>query len=283
MARRDQERSRREFLIEIGVAAGTASGILACRDAAAARSQPEYGFLIDTTRCKYCKKCIDACEEKHRDGTPGTHYTDVKLAYPRDADGDAVAVPLHCMHCIDPPCVPVCQGGALEKSALGPVTLNDDKCIGCLSCLSVCPFENCLHYQSYPVKFYKCDLCYDRIAGGLAPACVDACKRVYYDALSFGPFGDILPQARQRAEKIGGVLLYPERTHSLILFEEEKFNEALMAELFGFSRSFSIQADAKAALSEIAHLGWLPIIGGAALYLRKKRMERSPDGEDLEG
>jgi hypothetical protein len=77
--------------------------------------------------------------------------------------------------------------------------------------------------------------------------------------------------------------LYPERTHSLILFEEEKFNEPLMAELFGFSRSFSIQADAKATLSEIAHLGWLPIIGGAAFYLRKKRMERSPDGEDLEG
>jgi len=81
---------------------------------------------------------------------------------------------------------------------------------------------------------------------------------------------------------MGGVLLYPEKTHTLILFEKEKFNEPLMAELFGFSRGFSSQADAKAALSEIAHLGWLPIIGGAALYLHRKRMERSPDGEDLE-
>jgi len=117
----------------------------------------------------------------------------------------------------------------------------------------------------------------------LAPACVEACKRIYYDALSFGPFGEILQQARQRAEEIGGVLLYPEETHNLILFEEEQFNESLMAELFGFSRTFSSQADAKATLSQIAHLGWLPIIGGAALYLRNKRIERSPEGEDLQG
>ena len=71
MARQGQKRSRREFLIEIGVAAGTASGILACRDAPAARSQPEFGFLIDTTRCKYCKKCIDACERSTGTELPG--------------------------------------------------------------------------------------------------------------------------------------------------------------------------------------------------------------------
>jgi Fe-S-cluster-containing dehydrogenase component len=207
----------------------------------------------------------------------------VRLAYPQGTDGKALAVPLHCLHCIDPPCVPVCQGGALEKTALGPVTLDNNKCIGCLSCLSVCPFENCLHYQSYPVKFYKCDLCYDRIAEGLPPACVEACKRVYHDALSFGPFSEILQQGRQRVEEIGGVLLYPEKTHNLILFEDEAFNEPLMAELFGFSRAFSGQADAKATLSQIAHLGWLPIIGGAAVYLRKKRMERSSGGEKEEG
>jgi Fe-S-cluster-containing dehydrogenase component len=272
VAKQVDKRSRREALI--GMATGAAGGLLASTSILAAPRQSEYGLLIDTTLCKYCKECIKACEAKRGDGTPGTFYVDVELTYPRGKERGALAVPFLCLHCIDPPCVTVCQGGALQKTALGPVTLDDNKCIGCLSCLSVCPFERCIHYQSIPVKFFKCDMCYDRIAEGKPPACVDACEKARYDALIFGPFSEILQQGRQRAEEMGGILLYPEETNILLLFREEEFNEPLMAELFGFSRTYSHQAQAKATITQMAHLGWLPLVGGTYFYLRKKRSER---------
>jgi len=274
-------RSRRDFLVT--AAAGTAAGTVGLLASCSAPAEAQYGFLIDTTECKYCKKCITACEEIHDNGFPGTHYTDVRLTYPRGEESQALAVPLHCVHCTDPPCVPVCQGVALEKTPLGPVTLDDNKCIGCMSCVSVCPFENSLYYQSVPVRMFKCDMCYDLVVEGRPPACVDACRGAFYDALVFGPFGDILAEGRKRAETTGGVLLYPEKTSNLILFREEEF--PVMADLFGYSPSFSVQADAKATITEIAHYGWLPFIGGVAFYVdrwRKNRMERlgGPENKD---
>ncbi len=280
MAERNDRRSRRDFLITL--AAGTAGGALVSTDAVPAARQSEFGFLIDTTRCKYCLECIRDCEDIHQD-TPGTFYINVSRSYPRGKDGGAVAVPTLCLHCIDPPCVTVCQSGALEKTALGPVILDDDKCIGCLSCLSVCPFDDCLHYQSTPVRFFKCDMCYDRISEGVPPACVEACEKANYDALFCGPFSEILEQGRELAEEVGGVLLYPEDTNSLIVFKEEDYNEPLMAKQFGFSRRFSLQARAKATITRIAHLGWLPIIGGLFLHLRKNRTERPAGPEQEEG
>jgi Fe-S-cluster-containing dehydrogenase component len=266
--------SRRDFLTV--VTAGTASGLLASCGA----SSEQYGMLIDITECKYCKECIRACEAIHANGFPGTNYTDVKLTYPRGEDDKAVAFPLHCVHCTDPPCVPVCQSGALEKTPIGPVTLDDNKCIGCLSCVSVCPFENCLTYQALPARMFKCDMCYDLIVQGEQPACVDACQNVYYDALVFGTFGDILEEGRKRAAEKGALLLYPEKTANLVLFREEDL--PVMADLYGYGSSYSIQADAKATITELTHYGWLPIIGGLAFYIdrwRKNRIDQKGETE----
>ena len=281
MAENKKSPSRRDFLI--GMAVGTAGGILTSAEVLAAAKPPEYGFLIDTTLCKYCLECEKACEEVHDDGTPGTHYTEVKLTHPQGEQSDPLAVPMHCLHCIDAPCVPVCQGKALEETTLGPVILDDDKCIGCLSCISVCPFEKTIHYQSTPAKIFKCDLCYDRIVAGDSPACVDACEKMLYDALSFGPFTEILEKGQKRAAEIGGLLMYPERTSTLILFEEGKFNAPMMTSLFGTSRNYPMQAKAKATLTRLAHWAWLPLIGGWVYYMRENRIDRStgPEKEEV--
>jgi hypothetical protein len=78
------------------------------------------------------------------------------------------------------------------------------------------------------------------------------------------------------------VLLYPEDSHSLILFDEEKFNEPLLADMFGYTRSYSAQSRAKATLTQLAHLGWLPIIGGLYFYLSGNGIGKStgPDKEE---
>lgn len=286
--------SRREFII--GMAAGTAGSLLVSRNILAAVPTSEHGILIDTTLCKYCKECIRACEEKHQDGTPGTHYIDVTLTHPLREDPyalvapenmnpddlaeDALPVPLFCIHCIDAPCVTACQSIALVKTPLGAVTLDQNKCIGCLACISVCPIEKCLHYQAFPPKMFKCDMCYDRIVEGNEPACVDACRKIRYDALIFGPFNEIYEEGKRRAEERGGVLLYPEDSHSLILFDEKKFNAPMLADMFGFTRSYSGQARTKANLTQWAHLGWLPIMGGLYFYLRGNGKSTGPEKEE---
>ena len=46
-----------------------------------------------------------------------------------------------CMHCEEPACASVCPVGALQKTALGPVVYDADKCMGCRYCMPACPFQ----------------------------------------------------------------------------------------------------------------------------------------------
>ena len=46
-----------------------------------------------------------------------------------------------CMNCEDPACASVCPVGALKKTALGPVTYDESKCMGCRYCMVACPFS----------------------------------------------------------------------------------------------------------------------------------------------
>ena len=237
----------------------------------------EYGILVDTTRCTCCNKCIDACEMKHRGVNPGTFYTDVTLTYPRGKENRALPVPSRCMHCNDSPCVTVCQGKALSKQPEGPITWEEDKCIGCLSCVSVCPFDKSLHYASSKAKVFKCDMCYDLISEGNKPLCVEICEEYGHYALSFGLFDEMLDKGMQRAEEVDGVLLYPEATHTLMLFKDEEFNRSLMQNIFGFGDVYPSQARVKADITKYVRLGWIPVVGGLVFYVlnwRKNRMDK---------
>ena len=44
-----------------------------------------------------------------------------------------------CQHCDDPACASVCPVGALKKTALGPVTYDKSRCMGCRYCMAACP------------------------------------------------------------------------------------------------------------------------------------------------
>ena len=272
------EWSRRDFLK--GGAAGLVTASLGRASKLAADQGGEFAILIDTTRCSYCEKCVGACEERHGGEHPGAFYTQVTLTYPQGKVARPLPVSTRCMHCTDAPCTRVCEGKALTKTARGAVTWNEDRCIGCLSCVNVCPFPKSLHYEPSQGKVYKCDMCYDRIVDGANPACVDVCHAYGYDALSFGPFNDVRELGMQKAQEINGVLLYPEQTHTLILFAAAAMNTGMMSRLFGFTPRYSGEARMKADVTQVAHFGWIPVLGGLAYYglkWRKNRMERPPE------
>jgi len=79
---------------------------------------------------------------------------------------------LQCRHCADPKCVKACISGAMYKDENGIVKNIKEKCVGCLSCVLVCPFGAVKRNKDKGRKIIsKCDLC---IETG-TPACVENC------------------------------------------------------------------------------------------------------------
>lgn len=98
-----------------------------------------------------------------------------------------------CMHCDDAGCMKICPApGALYKTSEGAVAYDKDKCIGCKLCVTSCPF-NVPRYDAQN-KVAKCNLCADRIANGLQPACTKTCPT---GALKFGDREGLIAAAQQ--------------------------------------------------------------------------------------
>ena len=71
--------------------------------------------------------------------------------------------PKSCLHCEDPPCVPVCPTGASYKRKEDGIVLVDyDKCIGCKYCSWACPY-GAREFDEKQKVMKKCTLCVDRI------------------------------------------------------------------------------------------------------------------------
>jgi len=104
------------------------------------------------------------------------------------------------MNCGQPACASVCPVGALQKTALGPVVYDADKCMGCRYCMQACPFQvPSYEWSSRLPRMRKCDMCYERQSRGQFTACTEACPVC---ATKGGDRDALLAEARQRiAEK----------------------------------------------------------------------------------
>jgi formate dehydrogenase iron-sulfur subunit len=101
-----------------------------------------------------------------------------------------------CMHCLEPACVAACLVGGITKTPDGPVVYDPDKCIGCRYCMLACPFHVPRYEWGETTPFMaKCALCFDRLAEGRVPACVEACPE---GALEFGDRDALLDEAYRR-------------------------------------------------------------------------------------
>jgi Flp pilus assembly CpaF family ATPase/NAD-dependent dihydropyrimidine dehydrogenase PreA subunit len=62
----------------------------------------------------------------------------------------------NCKNCKDAPCVKACKEGAIIKQKNGIVTIDLEKCTGCLECIDACPEKAIVINKG---KASKCDLC----------------------------------------------------------------------------------------------------------------------------
>lgn len=163
----------------------------------------KYGMLVDVGKCIGCHACTAACKVKN-DIPDGVFWTKVG-AYEQGIfpNVQAYSAPLgRCMHCDHPACVSACPVGALQKTSDDPVVYDAHKCIGCRYCMTACPFHvPKLDWDALLPSIQKCQLCADRLAAGLDPACASACPT---GALKFGDRSALLVEAKGRIQASGG-------------------------------------------------------------------------------
>ena len=95
-----------------------------------------------------------------------------KAIHPRirvEGEGD-VTYAVSCRHCKDPICIRGCISGALHKEN-GTVCIDRDKCVGCLTCVLLCPYGAVLPGPDGAAM--KCELCLKHSCG--EPACAAGC------------------------------------------------------------------------------------------------------------
>jgi formate dehydrogenase iron-sulfur subunit len=112
-----------------------------------------------------------------------------------------------CKHCTEAACLDVCPTGALFRTEFDTVVVQEDVCNGCGYCVPACPF-GVLDRRELPDergkpdgRVWKCTLCYDRLKGGLEPACAKACPT---DSIQFGPLDELRERAEKRLGKLEG-------------------------------------------------------------------------------
>ena len=97
-------------------------------------------MVIDTRKCVGCDACTIGCVVENK-LPPGVVYRPVV----KTEHGEFPNVQLHftprpCMHCENPPCVPVCPVNATWQRVDGIVAIDYDKCLGCKYCITACPY-----------------------------------------------------------------------------------------------------------------------------------------------
>lgn len=141
------------------------------------------GFHVATNNCYGCKTCTVSCANEHL-LAPGVHLRRIRQINVTDPIGHAF-VAMSCNHCDEPACVANCPVGAYTKQEDTGLVIQDHSiCIGCRTCIEVCPF-NAPAYCEADSTTYKCDGCINRQKAGLAPVCTLTCpsKNITMDEL----------------------------------------------------------------------------------------------------
>jgi formate dehydrogenase iron-sulfur subunit len=186
------------------------------------------GFFTDTSLCIGCKACEVACKEWNQVPEDGLVFTGMSYDNTQGLGADTwrhVAFieqrkPLGgqvggggsdgaqefrwlmssdvCKHCTEAACLDVCPTGALFRTELGSVVVQEDICNGCGYCIPACPF-GVIDQRKEDGRAWKCTLCYDRIGAGGEPACAKACPT---GSIQFGVLEELHAHADQRLEDL---------------------------------------------------------------------------------
>jgi nitrite reductase (NADH) large subunit len=130
-------------------------------------------LMFNRDVCLACRSCELACAVVHSDsGSLEAAVLEAPAPLRRVVivGGRRGIEALRCEQCDEPLCAFSCKSGALRLGADGSgVTFDEERCVGCLMCLMVCPYG--IHPDFERDRIVRCDVC----DGLVSPACVAAC------------------------------------------------------------------------------------------------------------
>jgi len=147
-------------------------------------------LYIDHDKCTGCRLCELVCAVSH-DGISNPTRSRIRVM---KWEAEGLYVPMTCQQCQDAPCLNVCPVKAISQEAeTGRVLVDYNVCIGCRSCVSVCPF-GAMSFNTTDRRVLKCDLC------GGDPQCVRFCD---VKAVDFIEANDVsIIKQRKAAERL---------------------------------------------------------------------------------
>ena len=112
-------------------------------------------LYIDYQKCTGCRTCELVCAVQH-DGCSNPVRSRIKIV---KWEAQGLYIPMSCQQCQDAPCLNICPVKAISKDdGMGRVMVDYDVCIGCRSCVAICPF-GAMSYNVIDKRVFKCDLC----------------------------------------------------------------------------------------------------------------------------
>jgi formate dehydrogenase iron-sulfur subunit len=175
-----------------------------------------YGFFTDTSVCIGCKACEVACKQWNElpgheptfgDGFDNTGKLDSQnwrhvqfidrvpdQTMTTGAGKAWLMMSDVCKHCQNASCMDVCPTNAIIRTEFDTVYIQPDACNGCRDCIAACPY-GVISIDEQTGVAQKCTLCYDRLQGGMEPACAKACPT---QSIQFGPVIELREKAAKR-------------------------------------------------------------------------------------
>ena len=136
--------------------------------------------------CIGCHLCEVYCQLQH------AQSKDIIKAFKRESprplprlrveEKETVSFSMRCQQCDEAPCLYACLTGAITRDDIsGMIKVDEEKCIGCWTCILVCPF-GAIKQDTEQKKTVRCDLC----EGESIPVCVANCPNealVYVESM----------------------------------------------------------------------------------------------------
>ena len=147
-------------------------------------------LYIDYQKCTGCRLCELVCSVSH-DGKSNPARSRIRVI---KWEAEGLYIPMSCQQCQDAPCLNVCPVKAISRDeVMGRVYVDYDVCIGCRSCVGVCPF-GAMGFNTIDKQVFKCDLCDGD------PQCVRFCEE---KAVDFVDADEVcLLKTRDAAERV---------------------------------------------------------------------------------
>ncbi len=122
-------------------------------------------LAVNAEKCTGCRLCELVCSVMH-EGVSNPAKSRIQVV---KWEEEGRYIPVICQQCEDAPCQNVCPVRAISRDKdVGFLKVRYEVCIGCRSCVNICPF-GAMNYSPDIRRVFKCDLC------GGEPQCVRFC------------------------------------------------------------------------------------------------------------